>query len=222
VREPLRRFFVISYILAVTSPACTVVEHVGRPPSAGEIARINETSANGRNLAVESTVNFLGYATQQPACAGGGCGARVEPLRVCVDGACEVAPRDTPRIKDPPRAITFADAQQVTFDTRLGGTLALPMNIVTGVKVSGTNRPLGAAIGLAVGAFVDLGVGSFIFVGRSLLSTDDGGSNASRCTATCGAEIAAAMLPALIGGALAGAAIGVPHRFVFGDGATTP
>ncbi len=217
----MRSFFIVGCVLTLAGAvtACGTVEAVGRPPSAVEIARINDTVVDGRNLAVESTVDLAHYPVHQPSCAGGGCGAHVEPLTVCVDGRCEVAPNDAPRIKDPPRAIAFADAQQIVFATRLGGQLVLPMNEVTGVKVSGVNRSLGAAIGLGLGAVVDVGVGSAIYVGRRLAASGDGAA-ASPCTATCDAGIALALLPALVAGALIGHAVGVPQRFVFGDDAT--
>jgi hypothetical protein len=216
-RSPIIPFIVAA--LAGAGPACGTLERVGRPPSAAEIALIDAAAADGRNMAVESTVDLAHYPVHQPSCAGGGCGAHVEPLTMCVDGRCEIAPNDAPRIKDPPRAIAFADAQQIVFATRLGGELVLPMNEVTGVKISGVNRPLGAAIGLGLGAVVDLAVGSAIYVGRRLAASGDGAA-ASPCTATCDAGIALALLPALVAGALIGHAVGVPQRFVFGDGAT--
>ncbi|HEX4403913.1 MAG TPA: hypothetical protein VH560_03745 [Polyangia bacterium] len=204
--------------MASVLAACGTVERVSRPPSAAEIAHINAAIDDGRNVVILAPVDFVTYPAQQPACAGGGCGARVEPLRECVAGVCGAMP---PRpIKDPPRSIAFADDRQIVFDTRRGGTLTLPMNLVTGVKISGANRAGGVAVGLGLGALVDLGVGAVIFTFRHL-AADDGGAGASPCGSICEAEVGLALLPALVGGALGGYAIGVPERFIFDDRATT-
>ncbi len=208
-------------VVIVASTACTVVERVGRPPSAGEIARINDAIASGRNTAVEAPIGLAGYPVQQPPCAGGGCGTRVGPLRVCADGACETAPLGATPIKDPPSAIASADDRQITFDTKLGGRLTLPTDLVTGVKVSGTHRTRGTLLGLGSGALADVGVGVLVLGFRGLAASGDDGATPSRCASACDAEIALAMLPALIVGALVGNAVGVPQRFVFGDGATS-
>jgi hypothetical protein len=214
---------VIILSVAVASSACTVVERVGRPPSVAEVVRINEAITRGHSVRVEST-DASTYPALRPRCAGGGCGTPVQPLPPCAGGACGPEPARGPRpVRDVPRTISFVDDQKITFDTKLGGQVSLPFDQVKSIKVSSADRSLGALIGFGIGAAADVGFAAVLLaVSGAAVDNDGGGSTGSRCTSSCEAAIGVLMLPALIAGTAVGYAIGVPHRFVFGDGATTP
>jgi hypothetical protein len=220
----MRRFIVIMIVLAVASSACTAVEHVGRPPSAAEIVRINAAVERGHSVLIETTAGTFDDPMLRPRCAGGGCGTPVQPLPPCAGGACGPAsPRAARPKRDVPRTIAFVDSQKITFDTKLGGQVSLPFETVKSVKISSADRSLGAFIGVGIGAALDVGFAALLVALSRGGGVGDSDSGQSRgCDSSCAGAIGVLMLPALIGGAIAGAAIGVPHRFIFGDGATAP
>jgi hypothetical protein len=205
-----RPFHLLALLTTITLSACATAESVGRPPSAAEIARINDAVQEGRALAV------LGPRVElPPPCPEGGCPQPVvQPIGRCAGGSCgEPSPRPG---RDAPRTIASADGWTITFNTKLGGALRLPLASVAGVKVSGADRTRGALLGLAIGAGADAIIGGSILL---LSRTGDTNSNsAPSCDAGCVEVAFIAMIPALVAGAFVGSAIGVPRYFLF-DGA---
>ena len=200
----MRRFLIIISIVAFAGAgaACMTVEHVGRPPSAVEIARINDTVAHGRGLVIEPPIDVI----------------RVEPVAACPGGSCgPPSPRPRRPARRIPRTIVSTDAEQMTFNTKLGDTMKLPLDAITGVRVTGADRggsaALGAFLGVA-GAAVLWGVVALLAQHWGEDDPDVMGS--SGCEADCEKFIAGSVAAAMIAGGIAGAAIGAPHRFLFG------
>ncbi|HEX4403912.1 MAG TPA: hypothetical protein VH560_03740 [Polyangia bacterium] len=201
----MKIFLIIGFIAACSSAgaACTTVEHVGRPPSAVEIARIDDTVARGRSLAIEPPVDVI----------------RVEPVDPCAGGSCgPPSPRPRRPARRIPRTILSTDGQQIVFSTKGGAPMTLPLDAITSVRVSGADRGRGAALGAAfVAAGATALVGAFALVAQVRLGDPDPGAMASKgCDSTCVDVVAGSFLAAVIAGGIVGAAIGTPHRFVFG------
>ncbi len=201
----MRRFLIIGFIVAFSGAgaACTTVEHVGRPPSAVEIARINDTVAHGRGLAIEPPVDVI----------------RVEPVAACAGGSCgPPSPRPRRPARRIPRTIVSTDGAQMTFNTKLGDTMTLPLDAITGVRVTGADRGRGASLG----AFIGLAGASVLWGFVALLTQhpwgddDPGAMQATGCESKCMQFVAGSFVAAVIAGGIAGAVIGAPHRFVFG------
>ena len=206
---------------AVASSACATVDHVGRPPSAAEIASINEAVEEGRALVV------LGPRVAElpplPSCGPAGCAQTpVQPLEPCAGGFCGPPPPRSRLVRDVPRTIASTDGWNMTFNTKLGGAMTLPLYSVAGVKISGADRARGAALGVTIGAGVDAVIGASIWVLSRTGDTSPAPNSSPGCRTTCEEIIAVAMIPALVAGALVGAAIGVPRYFLFDAPPTGP
>jgi hypothetical protein len=130
----LLRFGLVA-LVALTS-GC-VYEHVGRPPSAAQVARINAWAEDSGALTVDYAVQPIGGANQAP------------PLPV-ID----------------PISIASCDDRQVTFNTAAGGTSALPTPLIKAIRVPRGARQhaavVGAEIGVVTGVAYSLLIGAMI------------------------------------------------------------
>jgi hypothetical protein len=216
---PVMRAITMAMLGALASSACATVEHVGRPPSAAEIARMNEAVEEGRALAILGA--DLPEIPRPPPCAAGGCAQpQVQPLASCAGGSC--GPPPSRPVRDVPRTIAGTDGWNMTFDTKLGGALTMPLSSIAGVKISGADRARGAALGVTIGAGVDGVVGAFIWMLSRTGDTSPAPNSSPGCRTACEEVIVIAMVPALVAGAIVGAAIGVPRYFLFDAPPTGP
>jgi hypothetical protein len=186
--------------LALLASGCVAHESVGRPPSPGEVARINEAAAGrGRGLRVE-------YVDPLSPCGGGSCGAA--EARTAARGELVIHPR----------SIAFCDDRQITFNTASGATQTIPTAAIKGVTARSSERERSAVIGAATG--LGLGVVAALagYVAANALS--DPNAPKSSCDG-CAAEVLIG-LPVILGlvGLGVGYAIGAPRVFTFGDSPT--
>jgi hypothetical protein len=183
--------------IAIAVSGCAEIEPLGRPPSAGEIARVNDAARHG-TLSVD-------YAPWTPPeepdapraaeaeCAGGGCGL-------------------VPWVRDraPPVAIAGADPRTLTLKLADGQRATVPLYAVAAVQVSGVDRGRTAAIGAAA-----VGLGTFTILGMGFLIGRMEPAPGPACDATCARAFAIGVGGGALVGALVGAAMGTTRRFQF-------
>ena len=161
-------------LIAGALAGCAAHQHVGRPPSAVEIHRINETALED--------------------------GDSDEPMRVrlngpghCVAGSC--AERDAPwlpRYATGQARIDAADAEKVTFRDALGTVQEIPLAMIDGVSVR--NRLRSTVIG---GLVLGPPMGAVTWVFQEALYMD------RHCSWECARIAGIALLAGtLVGGAI--------------------
>src|SRR5882724_4134776 len=148
---------IIPFALAGVLSGCSTAERVGRPPSANEIVRINEAAREGRALVVEYTPEAATPGTPAlpgAACAGGSCGSPpVQPL--CAGGSCPQV--GVGQVDDDPASVYSIDARELTLNLKNGARASIPLEWVSGLKVTAYSRARGAAIGAALGGGLEVG-----------------------------------------------------------------
>jgi hypothetical protein len=195
------RASVVAASLSLFAGGCVSVEHVGRPPSAAEIARINYEATTSTSFAVRYAPGVTPLLPgPQEACAGGACG---------------------PQTTADPSGVVGADAKNITFYLRNSQQATVPLASVEGVRV-GRDRAHGALIGAIVFASVELGVVAVVAALLSGPPSDPGGPQpSSGCDAKCGEAIVVLGVGSALMGGLIGAAIGAPRVFQFGGGGSS-
>lgn len=212
----MRLFPIIPLALAGLLWGCSTAERVGRPPSAKEIVRINEAATEGRALAVEYTPEAATPWTPAlpgAACAGGSCGSPpVQPL--CAGGPC---PPAVGQVDDDPASVYSIDARELTLNLKNGARASIPLEWVSGLKVTAYSRARGAAIGAALGGSLEVGALGLLILALRGGSSDPGAMQSHGCDASCGGVFALVAIEGALVGGLIGALIGTPHHFVLGD-----
>jgi hypothetical protein len=200
----MRLFLIVPFALAGALSGCSTAERVGRPPSAAEIVRINEAAREGRALVVEYTPAATSPgrpALPSAPCAAGSCASPpVQPL--CAGSSC---PPVATSSDDDPASIDSADERELSLNLRNGARTTLPLEWVSGVKVTAHSRAPGAAIGAAIGGGLEVGALGLLIL--ALRGGNDPGAptQAQGCTAKCVELFAIVGLEgALIGGIIGG------------------
>jgi hypothetical protein len=214
----MRLSLIVPFGLVIASSGCFTTERVGRPPSADEIVRINETARSGRALVVEYAPAATAPGAIAPLgarCAGGSCPSPpVEPL--CAGGGCP--PVELTKIDEDPASVYSVDDHEITFNLRSGARATAPLDAVAGLKVTGYGRARGAAIGAAICGGLELGAAALLIVALRGAFSDPGAPMPPHgCDAKCAEFIAIPGIEGALVGGIIGALIGTPHHFRFGD-----
>jgi hypothetical protein len=199
-----REAFLGMALLVGLTTGCAVHESLARPPSPGEVVRINAEAAEHGPLRVEPIVSV-------GSCAGGGCSAQQMASAASAAGVIE------------PVRVVASDRDTMTFTNAGGAPMAAPLVAIGGVST--LDRGRGALVGAAVGGATMALLGATgVYLLASLLPNDPG---AQPTQSTCDA-CSVAKLTALFGieGALVGAGLGAllgsRHFFDFDGRARRP
>jgi hypothetical protein len=191
----MRRTAFLRVAIAIAMSGCGTTEVIGRPPSAADVALVQDARGAGRSIAI----NYTTVIDAQ------GLPRTVEPLRG----------------RDTPVDIEALDARGLTLDLKSGAQTTLPLWAVSGISVRGAGRSRGALIGGGIGAVFGLGLIGFAWaMGNMEPPRQD--TPQSGCDADCKAAFAVVGLGGTVVGAFVGALIGTPRRFVFVDGPSGP
>jgi hypothetical protein len=178
---------VVAVVLACAAGACSTTQHVGRPPSPVEIAQIEEAAKQGRALVVE-------YAPIVPLCAGGTCSPVAAHLTY---GPINLV------------------LQTISLDLKSGDRETLPLDLVSGLKVTGYGRMRGALIGASVFAGVEaVTLGGLVLVLKGS-NSQLGVPGRSQCDAKCAGLWGIVTFQGALLGGLVGAVVGAPLHFRF-------
>ncbi|HVU49972.1 MAG TPA: hypothetical protein VHL80_04755 [Polyangia bacterium] len=208
----MRSHGVVPCALACALSGCFTSELVGRPPSAAELARINDAAEDGRALVVEYSKKADLPRPKKPApgtCVAGWCPSPpVEPL--CSTSACAQLP---PGFEHPAR-VRSADAFKLELSLKNGAPASLPLDWVDGLEVTGYGHARGTIIGASIGTGV---TASTLLVLVLALEGPNGDpivpGQPHGCDAKCGGLFALLTLQGALLGGIIGAAVGTPHEF---------
>jgi hypothetical protein len=176
--------------------SCATYDRVGRPPSPAEVERINAAASWGHGMKV----------------------MLVEPLAPCAHPGCPGATESVGLDITPSRVEGYAAGQMVFVDAD-GRRAAAPLEAVVGVEIPHANRArtAAAAAAIAAGSYYAI-VGMVWAISNIEPPLDNPMMPASRCPDCKTFFITVPLVIAGIG-AVAGAYIGSPQRFLVGGGA---
>jgi hypothetical protein len=176
--------------MVATTLGCATYEHVARPPSPDEVARIDEVAGERGPVSVR-------YIQPLGACAGAG----------CVKGA----PSSRRRPVDFSR-LASADARALTFESASGVPTSIPLSEVEGVAVtSGRGRAAAIGAGVLGGTVLVVTTVWLTILTERIIRASDGGNFCS--VASCAGPVLLIGLGGAAVGALIGAAIGSTRVF---------
>jgi hypothetical protein len=182
---------------ALTLMAGCAHHRVGRPPTAREIAEMNEESGDG------AAAMTLYYVDQSHPCGGGAC---------VVDGARPVS--NTPPFEI--ERIVGVDEQRMTVVSRSGDVWHLDLSQVAGVTTHGhatwQGSVVGGSLGLAVGGLFALVASGGILVDPPITSYGHSSSDTTAVAILVGFTVVGAII-----GAVAGYHARTNDTYEFGD-----
>jgi hypothetical protein len=196
MRPVTHRAVAATLMLTVTMAACATHETMGRPPSAGQIARINTYADDHGPMRVS-------YDVAPPSCVGYDCQTPA------------AAQRWSPRTAVYARRIEPIGEGTVALQLRDGGVQVQPLVSLDNVMVR--NRPRGALIGAGVGAALSLG---FTLLGLLLIYEVRPNDPPEGANTDCGKLCVTIPATMTVMGGIVGAVIGysVAARRVFDFG----
>jgi hypothetical protein len=180
----------LALAMVATTLGCATYEHVARPPSPDELARIDEAAG------ARGPVTVL----------------YIQPIGACIGGGCS---KGAPSARRPP--VTFArlasaDARTLTFESASGVRTAIPLSEVEGVAVtSGRGRAAAIGAGVLGGTVLVVTTVWLTIVTERIIRGDDGGDFCS--VSSCAGPVLLIGLAGAAVGAAIGAAIGSTKVF---------